>query len=139
MDLVQLTQHLTPYLIPLLPYLAKAGEGAAEEAGKSIAGAAWSKTKELWQRLQPKIEAKPAALEAVNDALRAPQDTDVQTVLRVQLKKLLDEDAPLAQEITRLWEEAKAAGAPIIQSGERNVNVGGANYGNINTGDIRKS
>ncbi len=139
MDLIQITQHLTPYLIPLLPYLAKAGEGAAEEAGKSIAGAAWGKTKELWQCLRPKIEAKPAALEAVKDALRAPQDTDAQTVLRVQLKKLLDEDGALAQQVTRLWEEAQATGAPIIQFGERNVNVGGANYGNINTGDIDKS
>lgn len=45
MDIGALASSLTTALVPLLPYLLKAGEKAAEETGKTVAG----------QRLSPAI------------------------------------------------------------------------------------
>lgn len=136
MDISQLAQQLTTFLTPFLPYLLKAGEKAAEEAGKKIGGDAWERAKTLWAKLRPKVEAKPTAQEAVKDAAAAPQDQDAQAALRLQLKKLLAEDKTLAQEVARLWEDARAAGVTVVASGARSVAVGGDVSGSvIVTGD----
>src|SRR6185295_18313526 len=96
---------LTTALVPLLPYLLKAGEKAAEETGKTVADQSLEWGKSLWSKLKPKVEAKPAALEAAQDVARAPEDEDLQTVLRVQLKKLLTGDQSLAEEVSRWLEQ----------------------------------
>jgi hypothetical protein len=136
MDIGTLTQAVTTTLIPLLPYLFKAGEKAAEETGKQIAGGAWNSAKELWTKLRPKVEAKPAALEAAQDVATTPEDSDARAALRLQLKKLLIEDEALAREVTAWWEEAKAAGVTVSASGERSVAIGGdVSDSSIVTGD----
>lgn len=40
MDIPTIAHNLTTFLIPFLPYLLKAGEKAAEEAGKKLGEAA---------------------------------------------------------------------------------------------------
>ena len=136
MDLVALTHAITTTLVPVLPYLLKAGEKAAEEAGKKIGGDTWEWTKDLWSRLRPKVEAKPAALQAANEVALAPDDPDLQATLRVQLKKLLTEDQALTQEVGEWFERAKAAGVIAIASGERSAAIGGdVGSSNIITGD----
>lgn len=95
---------LVKFLTPFLPFLLKAGEQAAAEAGKLFGKDAWEKAKALWNKLHPKVEAKPAAKEAIKDAADHPEDEDVQAALRVQLKKLLKEDSDLTHEINRLME-----------------------------------
>lgn len=135
MDFVVLAQAITTTLAPLLPYLLKAGEKAAEETGKKIGGDTWEWAKDLWSRLRPKVEAKPAALEAAREVGLTPDDPDIQATLRVQLKKLFDEDQGLAEEAERWFEKAKAAGVIAIASGDRSVAVGGSVSGsNIITG-----
>jgi hypothetical protein len=124
MDVITLAKDLAVFLTPLLPYLLKAGEKAAEEAGKKLGGDAWDRAKGLWVKLRPKVEAKPAAQEAVQDAAAAPNDEEIQAALRLQLRKLLAEDAVLAGEIERLWQEAQRAGATVIAAGERSVAIG---------------
>jgi hypothetical protein len=136
MDIVALTHAVTTTLVPVLPYLLKAGEKAAEEAGKKAAGETWDWAKELWTRLRPKVEAKPAALEAVRDVAQTPDDEDAQAALRVQLKKLLAEDQTLTEEVTDWWQRAKAAGVMVTASGDRSVAIGGDVLGStIVTGD----
>jgi hypothetical protein len=124
MDVTTLAKDLAVFLIPFLPYLLKAGEKAAEEAGKKLGGDAWDRAKGLWGKLRPKVEAKPAAQEAVQDAAATPNDNDIQAALRLQLRKLLAEDAVLAREIERVWQEAQQAGAIVIAAGERSVAIG---------------
>lgn len=132
----QLIQQLTAFLAPFLPYLLKAGEKAAEEAGKKLGEAAWERARALWSKLRPKVEARPAAQEAVQDLAAAPDDPDAQAALRQQLKKLLAEDPALAEEIARLWGEAQAAGGTVITADHRSVAVGGDVSGStIITGD----
>ena len=136
MDIVALTHAVTTTLVPVLPYLLKAGEKAAEEAGKKAAGEAWDWAKELWTRLRPRVEAKPAALEAVQDVAHTPDDEDAQAALRVQFKKLLAEDETLAVEVTQWWEKARAAGITVTASGDRSVGVAGdVQRSTIITGD----
>lgn len=132
----QSIHQLTAFLAPFLPYLLKAGEKAAEEAGKKLGEAAWGRAKALWGKLRPKVESRPAAREAVQDLAAAPEDADAQAALRLQLKKLLTEDPALAAEITRLWQEAQAAGVAVIAGGTRSVAIGGSVTGStIVTGD----
>jgi hypothetical protein len=121
---ISLAHSLTTYLVPFLPYLVKAGEGAAGETGKKLAGEAWDVAKALWAKLWPKVEGKPAALEAAKDAAESPDDTDLQAALRVQLNKLLTEDQTLAAEIEQLMAKTKTAGGSQV-SADR----GGVAYG----------
>lgn len=101
-NLLELAQKIGAFLLPFLPYLLKMGDKAAEEAGKRLGGEAWERAKELWGRLQPKVEAKPAAQEAVADAAAEPHNKDAQAVLSYQLRKLLTEDPTLAANLAGL-------------------------------------
>ena len=96
---------LTAFLSPILPFLIKGGEEAAKEAGKKFGIDAWEKAKGVWGKLYPKIEAKEAAKEAVEDLAVAPEDRDLQTTLRVQLKKLLEKDESLVEEILQIMKK----------------------------------
>ncbi len=139
MDINALASELTTALVPLLPYLLKAGEKAAEETGKKAVDQSLEWVKSIWTKLKPGVEAKPAALEAAQDVAHAPEDEDLQVALRVQLKKLLTEDQSLAEEVSRWLEQGKAAGIAVTASGERSVAIGGDVKGStIVTGDRNK-
>ena len=101
-------------------------EGKFGEAG-------WKKAQDIWAKLSPKVEAKPALLEAVTDAIDRPDEADYQAALKVQLKKSIDEDPELAEAIAQiLAEEIEGmSGAQIVQNVVGNLNqVIGQNYGN---------
>ena len=136
MDIGALASSVTTALVPLLPYLLKAGEKAAEETGKAAANQSLEWGKSLWSKLKSKVEAKPAALEAAQDVAHAPENPDLQAALRVQLQKLLAEDQSLAEEVSRWLEQGKAAGITVTASGERSTAIGGDVKGStIVTGD----
>ncbi len=100
----EIARQIVPFLAPFLPYLLKAGEKAAEEAGRKLGAAAWEQAQALWARLRPKVEARPAAQEAVADVAAHPQDEDALAALRLQLRKLLEEDPALREEVARLMQ-----------------------------------
>jgi len=103
------------FLAPYLPYLLKgvklAGQEAAKKLGEKAAEGGFEQAKALWDKLRPKVEARPAALEAAQDAAAHPDDADALAALRLQLKKLLAEAEALAQEIAWLWQSINPAGA----------------------------
>ena len=139
MDIGALASSLTTALVPLLPYLLKAGEGAAGETGKKAVDQSLEWGKSLWSKLKLKVEAKPAALEAAQDIAQDPDDQDAQAAFRRQLRKLLTEDQSLADEVSRWLEQGKAGGNTVNVSGSRNVVIGGDAKGNtIVTGDGNK-
>jgi len=139
LDISLLASSLTTALVPLLHYLLKSGESTAEKTGKAVADRSLEWEKSLWSRLKPKVEAKPAALEAAQDAAQMPDDEDAQAALRVQLRKLLTEDQSLAEEVSRWLEQGKTAGINVSASGERSVAIGGDVKGStIVTGDRNK-
>jgi hypothetical protein len=135
MDIQALAQWAAALLGPSLPYLLASGQKAVEEIGKEAGGDAWRAAKSVWERLRPKIEARPAALEAAQDVASTPTDEDALTVLRVQLKKLLTEDETLAAEVARIYDEAKEQGVTVIAAGDRSVAIGGDASGTIIAGD----
>jgi hypothetical protein len=138
MDVSELVKQLTPILIPLLPYLGKLGDGVVDGAGELMAAGTWERVKSLWAKLKPKVDAKPAAQEAVQDVARNPQDEDAQAALRQQLKKILSEDETLASQVAEWLKENAPRGNTVIASGERSVAIGGSVRGStINTGDTR--
>lgn len=134
MDITLLAQSLSVYLAPFLPYLLKAGEKAAEEAGKKLGGDGWDQAKSLWAKLRPEVEAKPGALDAVRDAAKIPTDDDAIHSLGLQIEKLLDEDRQLAKDLSHL---VTSGGIPsqVNASGQGAVAIGrDVNGGPIITG-----
>jgi len=135
----QLVQLLAPYLPYLLKGVKLAGHEAARKLGEKADEGGFEQAKALWDKLRPKVEARPAALEAAQDVAAHPDDEDALAALRLQLKKLLAEDDSLAQELARLLPQSGPAGQTVIASGERSVAIGRDASGNvIITGDVKR-
>jgi hypothetical protein len=104
-DVSVLAGDLTGFLAPLLPYLFRAGEQAAEEAGRAFGQEVWAKAKRLWDAVRPGVEARPAAREAAEDLGHRPDDLEAQTVFKVQLEKLLGKDPSLQALVAKVMAE----------------------------------
>lgn len=100
--ILELAQKIGTFLLPFLPYLLKIGDKAAEEIGKKIGGEAWEKAKALWGKLRPRIEAKPAAQQAVQEAAADPQDAAKQEALMQALAQVLQEETFLQDKVTTI-------------------------------------
>jgi len=87
----------------LSPYLIKAGESLAEEAGKIIG----NKIGGLYQFLKERLDNKPSAKEALADLEAKPDDEDAQAALRQQLKKQMNADPSLVDELRKLVNNVK--------------------------------
>jgi formylglycine-generating enzyme required for sulfatase activity len=153
-DVVILAKEVTTLLVPLVPYLAKAGEKAMETVAQEISREGWDKAKFLWRKISQRTQAREAAREAVQEVIDHPADEDAVAALRLQIKKALAGDNSLAGEIKELLEEfrrvspgyfqARLAGSgAIIQgdgnnvTGERGVVAGTVQDSAIITGDVR--
>lgn len=131
MDIVTLTQALVALIAPLLPFLIKAGEKSVEEIGKKIGESAWNLAKRIWSRLAPKINASPAAKEAVNDLVKNPKDGDYLATFRVQIRKILESDPVLAKELHSQINNINNAARDV------NINIGNINInGNVSGGNF---
>jgi len=98
----------------LIPFLAEGGKAAAKKGGEALIAA-----------LERRFERKPAAQEALDDVKKAPQDEDFQTVLRVQLQKILAADEAFRAELTQLLQRLDAApDAGVVAQGEGAVAAG---------------
>jgi len=132
MDIIQLSQSVTAFLAPFLPYLVgKVGDAVAEVSVEKSLEEAWERAKGLWGKLGPKVESNTAAKEATEDVAQDPDDEDARAALRLQLKKLLAADTSLATEVAQLWEEAKRASVTASAIGERSVAIGRDATGSI--------
>jgi hypothetical protein len=73
-------------------------EGAGEQAADDVQGLA----RRLWDRLQPKIPERAAAYQAAEDAAERPDDEDAAGAIRLEIRKILDEDPELARWVAGL-------------------------------------
>ncbi|MDJ0734843.1 MAG: CHAT domain-containing protein [Nostocaceae cyanobacterium] len=131
---------LVKFLAPCLPFLLNVGNKAVEGASQKLGEDVWRKATVVWSKLQPKVEAKAAALEAAKDVANEPEDEDAIAALRLQLKKLLNSDSTLASEIARVFESEKQTTSSISNvtaSGERAIALGdnASHINTISTGD----
>ena len=126
------------------PYLPVLATKAAEEIQKKVPEA----VDKVWQAITTRFEARPAAQEALEDVLKAPEDADTQAAFRQQLKKTMTEDESFATELSKLLEAAGnsfnatltgdgaiAQGAGARAVGKGGVMIGGDVSGNVVTGD----
>ena len=113
---------LVQFLTPFLPRLLGKVQEVAGEVVDAAATAAWEQAKQIWDRLDPAVEQRPAAKEAAEGVAAAPDDADAQAALRVQLKKMLADDPALATDLGSLVEQGQAAG--VIATGSGSVAAG---------------
>ena len=111
---------LLSFLAPCLPYLLNLGDKAAGKAAEKVGEKSVETVGKIWSKLRPKVEAKEAAKEAVEDLAKDPENSALQTVLQVQLEKILTQNPDLATEISQLLEtatsQAQASGINVTQN-----------------------
>ncbi len=135
MEIIAISTAVASALIHALPHLTNsAGESAVKAAGGKLGEQAFELAKRLWQHLRPKIEASPAAMEAVKDAAADAEDPDNKEALRIALKKILTNDPALAELLSKLLDEGKASQGNhySAQAGDGGVAVAGDLNGNVN-------
>jgi hypothetical protein len=115
-DPLSLATSLTVFLSPALPFLVKGGEVAAGEIGKDT----WGKAKTIWSKLfsNPDDKTRLTALETAEAVAALPENKALQSVWQEELKKILEADSTLADELASLICLDK-----IAKDGEDNVQV----------------
>jgi hypothetical protein len=136
MEIVTLTAFLSPFLPTLLRLGGKAVDKATESAAGKFGEAAFAKAQAIWGKLSPKVEAKEAAKEAAIDVANSPDDEDSLAALRVQLKKLLEQDEELMKAIAQILAEDApdgTSGTRIVQNvtGDQNQVIGQVTGGKV--------
>jgi outer membrane murein-binding lipoprotein Lpp len=127
---------LAPFLSSLLVIGKQAGTQAAEALG-SEAGQLASR---VWDRLSGRVESKPAAKEAAEDVAAQPDDELARSALQLQIRKILQDDEELRQELTAILEEGQRAGivadrgGVVIQGGVNATQGGVATIGDVEGG-----
>jgi hypothetical protein len=127
MDVTALSTEIVQLLAPFLPFLAGLGRETAERAGSELGAEAWEHAKALWERIGGRLQERPAALQAVNDTAETPDDGDARAALRLQVRRLLADDAELAGQLRQLLEQrpAPTGSSVVAASGHRSIAVGG--------------
>lgn len=129
---------LTPAMIKLMSAAADPIKAVGDEMIAALGQAAGEHTAGLMRTIVNKFKGNPAAEEAVADFVENPEDEDVQTVLRHQLKKMLKDDEAFAQALHKLL-QAQDETSPNLgttASGKRSVAIGRDANAPIFTGDI---
>lgn len=96
---------LTAFLSPCLPFLMKLGEKAAESAAGKVGEDSWNTAKKIWDKLQPKIEAKEDAKMAAEQLATKPDSEARKAVFQEELETLLKENPDLVEAIAQILQE----------------------------------
>src|SRR5687768_16978095 len=103
----------------LTPFLAEGGKAVVKKIGDRVG----DNVIKLYDTLKAKLVYAPAK-EALAELEQAPEDTDLQATMRVQLKKALSEDAALRDELEALLQTIGTAPGGLRQDGK---NIGANN------------
>jgi hypothetical protein len=113
-QIAQLAADLAPYLLPLLPLLAKggrmAGGAAAKALGSELGERAPAVLQRLWDRLARRLRKRPEAVEELRRAARSP---DGEAAVQERVAALLAEDEPFRAEVASLLDQVVAAGIVV--------------------------
>jgi len=99
-DLNEIARQIVQFLAPFLPYLLRAGEKAAEEAGRKLGAAAWEQAQALWARLRRKKNVEQVA----QTVAALPDNQALREALREEIARALAEDPALREEALRLMQ-----------------------------------
>jgi hypothetical protein len=121
---------LATFLAPALPFLLGVGDDLAQRAKATLGEAVWENARRLWDRLRAKVDGDDAAKAAAEEVAARPEDPEARAAWTFLLRRMLAADPDLAAEVSRAWEDARAA-TIAVASGERAVALAGENQGNI--------
>jgi hypothetical protein len=126
-DVTQAAQLAMTALSPYLPYLAKLGEGAFEEVGKTLAGSTWEKASELWNRLRDCFQNKEHVKSELNvlgsESAGTEEKADARASIELEIRKVLRSHPELLQELGKP-EYISTANTAIATNGS--IAVGGS-------------
>lgn len=134
---------LIAILSPALPYLSGISEKAGDGLIHKIGADGWDRAKKVLALLRPKIDKDPEAQEAVQHLLNEPNSQGCKALLRMQLKKMLENDPQLAKEIALLIRSDSGTSKKIATTKVDTINTPGSNNtvqvgtGNISIGQGR--
>ena len=122
-------------LFPLLPGIAsyivsKTGDTIVGEAAKKLFNEATTDGKAFVEKYFFKVIDDEKAVKAAEDVINNPESNGRKITLQEELARVLAAHPSLLEEFKQLQ-----SGNTVIQSGNRNVNIGGSNSGTIITGD----
>lgn len=120
---VELLALLGPYVMAAVKQYGAAVLSKAEESGTDAAAdVTVSVGQRVLQRIFGKRSGQEDAPEALAELAAAPDDPDLQAVLRVQIRKALAGDERLAREVREMLAKAPPAhGVTVTASGERSI------------------
>jgi hypothetical protein len=119
---------ITAFLAPFLSALLKPVTAAAADAAGRFGEAAVEQAKVLWGHLRGKVETKPIAKAAAEEIAANPDDAAARAALQGQLEKIVEDDPAFAEELARLWQNAKQQAGiqvTVTASGAGSIAIGG--------------
>ena len=122
-------------LVSLLPDIAKfivtkTSDTVIGEAAKKLFGEATTDGKAFVEKYFFKVIEDEEAVKAAEAVISKPESNGSKITLQEELARVLAAHPSLLEEFKQLQ-----SGSIIIQSGDRNVNIGRDNSGTVNTGD----
>ena len=122
-------------LVSLLPDIAKfiatkTSDTVIGEAAKKLFNEATTDGKAFVEKYFFKVIDDEKAVKAAEDVINNPESNGRKITLQEELARVLAAHPSLLEEFKQLQ-----SGNTVIQSGNRNVNIGGSNSGTIITGD----
>lgn len=108
LDATELAKLLVGLLCPALPFLVKVGEKVAEgisaDAVKALGKTGWGKAKSVWSKLNPQIQRKETARQAVVKVIQRPDEISQFTLIS-EIRDILESNPELSQELLKLLQE----------------------------------
>ncbi|CAM5472300.1 hypothetical protein GCM10010299_20820 [Streptomyces tanashiensis] len=129
MDAGLTAAEVTPYVVTAISAY---GTAVLTRAGDQAADATVSLGREILERFTRRNRRRTELESAVRDVAEDPQDVDSQAALRGQLRRILEGDPELGDELAALLAQS---GARVAATGERSVSVGQMSGGTVVTGD----
>ena len=130
LDLAQITTLATQAVAFLTPLLGKVADGAAEKVGESVFSS-------ILDKLKAKLSSTAAAQNALEDLRQQPTDAYTEAALLVELRKAMQSNPALAEQIqawlTESQSEATKIGIHQSATVKGNNNVINQIAGNGNT------
>lgn len=123
MDALTITTIASTTVALLSAYLKRIGENFAKEIGGKASETAWSKAKQLYEKVKSNFVAKPETAKVINNLEKSPSDNDTQAAVRFHLKEMMEADSEFAKELANLLKETSEAGADVIFQTTINGNV----------------
>lgn len=133
MSISQLASDAVANLAPFLPFIHDATSGAAKKLGEKTTEAGLEYASRIWAWLHARSSSVPDMQAAALDVAQNPDEADLQAVLRVQIRKLLESQPKLEQELQAIVDSKPQQFNSVTASGDGAIAIGGNAVGNIMT------